>query len=504
MRSEAWILFAAMLLLQGCVGMKMRATMENSDWYRGTLQYVQSEENHIINSTELWCGQVSSTEDEAVYLKEQSCLRSVVRAWYGGYCNQSHDVPGRFSLSHQYLDTPLRKGDFIVFAAIHGLKGSHSIIQDRIARVEQDSNNYKVIPLKFDHAAYSEGRAREKALNKLYDRDIETVEAVLKSGLSPNTQDEKRNTTAFHHRLSYLGEPEILKLFIRYGADVNAVDGTGRTPLGIAAVNLHCPIILCRILLEAGADPNINPNQDKVQHFNEREVLPPLFAAAQRGNIELMQLLIEHGADPGISVKVPVSVPLGIKIPDCVTPLSEAVSHKQPQAIRFLLGHGAKASEYDQKSMTEVLEYEEPLLAGEVIMRSQFYFWQYSRLKRSLEYGFSPDIKLPSSSKERLPESLLAYAAKLNCIDIVVLLLEYHASDLDNALQAALESLASDFGPNYTIARKLLAAGANPDHHVNKQETILSLFENTRKKAPNYRMTLELLRQYSKSSGEGL
>ncbi|MFA6291224.1 MAG: ankyrin repeat domain-containing protein, partial [Victivallales bacterium] len=341
MRTETWILFTVIFLLEGCVGMKSRTSMENSDWYRDTFQYVQSEENHkiFITSTELWCGQVSSTEDDVVYLKDQRCLRSVVRAWYGGYCNQSHDVPGRFSLSHQYLDAPLRKDDFIVFAAIHGLKGGHSIIPDRIARVEQEEegDNYIVIPFKFDHAAYAEGKAREEALNKLCSRDIVTVETMLKNGFSPNTPDNKRHTTAFHHRLSYLGEPEILKLFIRYGADVNAVDGTGRTLLGIAAVNLYCPIILCRILLEAGADPNINPNQEKARYSCKEEPLPPLIAAAQRGNIELMQLLIEHGADPGISVKVPVSVPLGIKIPDCVTPLSVAVSHKQPQAIRFLL-----------------------------------------------------------------------------------------------------------------------------------------------------------------------
>jgi ankyrin repeat protein len=150
------------------------------------------------------------------------------------------------------------------------------------------------------------------------------------------------------------------------------------------------------------------------------------------------------------------------------------------------------------------LESEEQFLTGEVITNLQFDFWQYSRLKCLLEHGLSPDIKLPSSSKDRLPESLLAYAAKLNCIDIVVLLLEYHASDLDNALQAALKSLASDFGPNYSIVEKLLAAGANPDHHVNKRETTLSLFEENQKKSPNYRMTLELLRKYSKNSGEGL
>lgn len=510
MRPGTWIFFATIFLLQGCVGMKMRTSMENSDWYRDTLQYVHSEENHkiFLTSTELWCGQVSSTEDGVVYLKEQRCLRSVVRTWFGGYCNQSHDTAGRFGLSHQYLDTSLRKGDFVVFAAIHGLKGNHSIIPDRIARIEQDGDSYKVVPFKFDHAAYAEGRARKEALQKLCDagcrdRDIEAVEMLLKSGLSPNTPDDKWHTTAFHHLLAghYTGgfEPEILKLFIRYGADVNAIDGDGRTPLGITAMNNQCPIILCRMLLEAGADPNINPNQDKAHYSFNEEARPPLFAAAQRENIELMQLLIDHGADPGISVKNPVSsVALSTIIPNYETPLSRAISYKHPQAIRFLLDHGVKASEYDQKRMAELLESEEPLLTGEVITDSPSNYSHYSRLKRSLEHGLSPDVKFTDSPKDRFPETLLAYTAKFNFIDIVDLLLKYRASDLDNALQAAL------LGGNYTIVRKLLAAGANPDHHVNKQETILSLFEKLGEKRPNYRMTLELLRQYSKSSGERL
>lgn len=49
-----------------------------------------------------------------------------------------------------------------------------------------------------------------------------------------------------------------VRLLIRWGDDVNATDGNGRTPLILAAIKGHAEI--CRILLDSGADPEKSDN----------------------------------------------------------------------------------------------------------------------------------------------------------------------------------------------------------------------------------------------------
>jgi len=69
-------------------------------------------------------------------------------------------------------------------------------------------------------------------------------------------------------------------------------DGSGRRPLSCAAFFNHLDIV--RILLEHGADPNAK-EADPYRTF-------PLVAAATHGNMEMVELLLKHGADPNAEV----------------------------------------------------------------------------------------------------------------------------------------------------------------------------------------------------------
>ncbi len=124
----------------------------------------------------------------------------------------------------------------------------------------------------------------------------------------------------------------ILESLIAAGANVNAFDLTGNTPLAIAAGGWDRANVLsvARKLLEAGADPNLTDGD---------RGMPPIFwllaqekqenedgLAFQRA--DTLQLLLDAGADPNHCLQ------------DGTTPLSLAVFSKK--AVNLLEEAGAK------------------------------------------------------------------------------------------------------------------------------------------------------------------
>lgn len=85
---------------------------------------------------------------------------------------------------------------------------------------------------------------------------------------------------------------DIVKCLLKHGADPNRPDNHNRSALEIA-VNQE-DLITTRLLLEAGARPNIRPGCFPPQL--------PLLTAVKRENPELVQLLLEFGADPQIKI----------------------------------------------------------------------------------------------------------------------------------------------------------------------------------------------------------
>src|SRR4051812_44608769 len=81
---------------------------------------------------------------------------------------------------------------------------------------------------------------------------------------------------------------DVAEALLRHGADVNASDSLGGTPLMLAVITIDTDTSLTRVLLDAGADRNTTDNTGAT----------PLLRATINKSVPLVRLLLEKGADP--------------------------------------------------------------------------------------------------------------------------------------------------------------------------------------------------------------
>jgi ankyrin repeat protein len=156
---------------------------------------------------------------------------------------------------------------------------------------------------------------------------LTTIAAVLVVGCATTQQPEPPTAKAPDisiHFAAIQGNIEAVKQAIDDGADVNAKDGPGWTPLHLAA---HGNKEVVELLIVEGANVNAK-NVDG---------LTPLFGAAVLGKNEIVELLIAKGAD------------VNAKNDDGKTSLDWATHPDNPNAsaeiTALLRKHGGKTGE---------------------------------------------------------------------------------------------------------------------------------------------------------------
>jgi ankyrin repeat protein len=113
--------------------------------------------------------------------------------------------------------------------------------------------------------------------------DVAEIEQLIRDGEKPNLQDSRSRTPL--HVAAHFGRHDAARALLRLGANPNALDHERYDIITIAAVKND--IEMLRIALENGGNP--------------RAITSPyegtaLIAAAHRGNVEAVRLLIAAGA----------------------------------------------------------------------------------------------------------------------------------------------------------------------------------------------------------------
>ncbi len=123
----------------------------------------------------------------------------------------------------------------------------------------------------------------EAALNG----DLEGVSSMLKLGMDANETDVEGRTALMF--AAYNGHTEIARILIDRGAKIDALDHSHRTALLFAATGPFPETV--KLLLDNKSNPNV---VDNGEHFS------PLMHAAAEGNLDIVKILLEYGADPDL------------------------------------------------------------------------------------------------------------------------------------------------------------------------------------------------------------
>lgn len=173
------------------------------------------------------------------------------------------------------------------------------------------------------------------------------------------------------HKAAEDGMLGVVKGYIKYEHDINKPDENGDTPLILAAEQGHTDVV--DLLLENKADPNIHGSDDmtaliRAAAGGHNEIVKKLieagaqvdateqnfeqtalhFAIKERGNIETVTLLLDHGANPNHATS------------DGDTPLTLAASDpdhtKASQLVELLLSRGADVNHRGFGGRTALME----------------------------------------------------------------------------------------------------------------------------------------------------
>jgi ankyrin repeat protein len=135
-----------------------------------------------------------------------------------------------------------------------------------------------------DISATTQDQGRTMLHQAVLSGNFELCLLFIEGGMEVNAKD-KNEGTPFHYAVSEEGNIEVCRLLVDHGADVSA-SANDISPIHTAAQGNH--VQLCKILIEEwGADVNAKDDVGST----------PLKKAVRNGSIELCRVLLELGAD---------------------------------------------------------------------------------------------------------------------------------------------------------------------------------------------------------------
>ena len=157
--------------------------------------------------------------------------------------------------------------------------------------------------------------------------DINSLEEFLKAGVEVNARDKFSSSTPLH----FAEQKEIAQILIAKGADVNATNKAGITPLMCTMMGQGDCKEVAEILIANGANINAKDSAGRT----------PLHIAILNGQPDMVMLLLAKGAD------------VNVKMNDGKTPLDFAISLSQEH---FRFGSPMAAKKKDFEKCVELLQ----------------------------------------------------------------------------------------------------------------------------------------------------
>ena len=176
--------------------------------------------------------------------------------------------------------------------------------------------------------------------------DIQTVQLLVDCGADVNALNEDGQTPLHTAAGRWIDCPELCSILLKHNAKIDAVDKDGNQPLHLACKRRHAATV--NLLLSHGADVTaLNKQQQRPLHLANESILNyfqvhsgdhTLHIAARNGDIQTVQLLVDCGAD--------VNALNG----DGQTPLHTAAGGWKdcPELCSILLKHNAKIDAVDK------------------------------------------------------------------------------------------------------------------------------------------------------------
>ena len=161
------------------------------------------------------------------------------------------------------------------------------------------------------------------------------------------------------------GSLETARSLAAGGASLNLTDPDGSTALVLAILNGHYDT--AALLAERGADPNITDTAGMAALYAavDMNTLGEVYGHPARPTsskvtaIELMKVLLEHGADSNARLKSPTlqraHTPGEPSLNEGTTPLMRAAKNGDAAALRLLLGHGADVNARQKNGTTALM-----------------------------------------------------------------------------------------------------------------------------------------------------
>jgi len=255
------------VMAQACLGVLLRS--DDS-----------AEENGVGNTSSLakyaaehWVAHAQFQNVSSCVQNAMECLFDLDKPYFAAWL-RLYDVDTNLPTSPLFYFTPEPKLDVgpLYYAPLCGFKGLvENLIIKYPPRLVNTTGGWYMTP----------------ALAALERRHFELARMLHRIGSPVDLRGWRTHSPL--HSAAYQGDCEIIQVLLDWKLDINAMCGHGdRTPLHLA---LECSapkyFETIRLLLEHGADPNARNSDGST----------PLHLARQAGTVEDLQLLLKYGAD---------------------------------------------------------------------------------------------------------------------------------------------------------------------------------------------------------------